>query len=416
MVVGLIFAGMLISYIDRGNLGIAAPSIMRDFAFSPATMGTLLSAFFWTYGLFQIPMGAIIDRAGIRVVYAAAFLLWSFASASIGLSRNLTEILLLRLLLGMAESAGPIASMSFIRRNFSGAEAGLPNAIYIAGQNVGPAVGALLGTQLIDRLGWRAMFIITGLGALLWLPGWLALAPRGERASAAREPSAPLKDLPWREILRARAFWAMPLCIFLSSYFWYFLLTWVPTYLTASRGFSTVEMGKVLFVMFFVMAALNIAAGMAADRLVRHASSMFAVRLGFCVAGYLGSGALLLLLVLPGRAAVLPVLLVAVCATGIGNANYWTMSQQIAPANLVGRTVAVLNMVSQIAGATAPLITGWLLGPTKQFGVALAIAGVSPILAAACLLFTGSSGLDRMAAITGAPSRTLAPALTAHSN
>ena len=49
IVVALIFAGILISYIDRGNLGIAAPSIMREFSFTPATMGVLLSAFFWAY-------------------------------------------------------------------------------------------------------------------------------------------------------------------------------------------------------------------------------------------------------------------------------------------------------------------------------------------------------------------------------
>jgi len=396
VVVALIFAGILISYVDRGNLGIAAPFIMRDFRFSPAQMGTLLSAFFWTYGFFQVPMGAIVDRVGIRLVYAAAFVVWSLASASIGLSGSLAEILLLRMLLGMSESAGPIASMAFIRRNFSGAEAGLPTAIYIAGQNVGPAVGTLLGTQLIDHFGWRVMFIMTGLGALVWLPGWLALAPRNDGARANQEAKVSLRELPWRDVTRTRAFWMMPLCIFLSSYFWYFLLSWVPTYLKESRGFNTVEMGKVLSIPLFVMAGLNVAAGFVADRLVRQGSSMFAVRLGFCVAGYFGSGALLLLLAMPGREAVLPILLFAVCATGIGNANYWAMSQHIAPSTLVGRTVGVLNTVSQLAGASAPLITGWLLGPKLQFDIALTIAGLCPVVAAVCLLYTGAPGLERI--------------------
>ena len=94
------------------------------------------------------------------------------ASAAIGFSRGLTDILLLRMLLGLAEAVGPIASLSFIRRNFSGAEIGLPTAIYIAGQNFGPAAGALLGTQLIAQFSWRTMFIVTGLGALVWLPFW----------------------------------------------------------------------------------------------------------------------------------------------------------------------------------------------------------------------------------------------------
>lgn len=396
VVVGLIFAGIVISYVDRGNLGIAAPSIMQEFGFPPTSMGLLLSAFFWTYAAFQIPAGAIIDRIGIRVAYACGFVVWSLASSGIGLSRGLAGILLLRMLLGMAESVGPIASMSFIRRNFAGAEAGLPIGIYIAGQNLGPAAGTLLGTQLIDRFGWRAMFVMTGLGALVWLPFWLWLAPRNDARRESAAPSTPLSVLPWRELIGTRAFWAMPACIFLSSYFWYFLLTWVPTYLTSSRGFSTAGMGRVLSTPLFAMAAANIAAGSIADALVRRAGTVFRVRLWLCAAGYIGSGAILLLLVLRDRAAVLPVLLVAVCATGIGNANYWAISQHAAPAHLVGRVIGYLNTISQLAGVAAPLITGWILGPEKQFGIALAIAGVSAPLAAVCLIFTGTGGLERM--------------------
>ncbi len=395
-VVAFIFLGILISYVDRGNLGIAAPSIMRDFGFTPGAMGVLLSAFFWTYATFQLPAGALVDRFGIRRSYAAAFLLWSVASAAIGLSRNRGEILLFRMLLGLAEAVGPIASLSYIRRNFENAGGGLPTAIYIAGQNLGPAAGALLGTQLIEHFGWRAMFIFTGLGALLWLPGWLLAVPRDERRPAERpsEITAEPQRIPWRQALATGGFWASSACIFLSSYFWYFLLTWVPTYLISSRGFSNVEMGNVLSTALFAMAFVNIAAGFIADRASRRAGSGLGVRLWFCAAGYVGSGAILLLLVLSSRAAVLPVLIVSVCATGIGNSNYWTISQQIAPARLVGRAIGYFNTISQIAGAAAPLITGWLLGPEKSFSLALGIAGVAPILAAVCLLYAGARGLE----------------------
>jgi len=395
-IVAFIFAGIVVSYIDRGNLGIAAPSIMREFGFAPSQMGVLLSAFFWTYAIFQLPAGAIVDRFGIRVTYAAGFVVWSLASAAIGLSRGLTDILLLRLVLGLAEAIGPIASLSFIRRNFSGAEIGLPTAIYIAGQNFGPAVGTLLGTQLIEHFGWRAMFVFTGLGALIWLPGWLALAPRDDGRRKEEAAAIPLSRLPWREVFTMRAFWATSLCVFLSSYFWYFLLTWVPTYLTASRGFTVTEMGRVLAVPLFIMAVLNIVAGSIADRVAKRAGSVFRVRMWFCAAGYLGAGSILLLLILPGREAVLPVLTLSVCATGIGNANYWALSQQAAPANLVGRAIGFLNTISQLAGAAAPLITGWILGPEKQFGVALAIAGICPLLAAVSVLAAGAGGLERM--------------------
>lgn len=403
VVVALIFLGILISYVDRGNLGIAAPFVMRDFGLPPAAMGLLLSAFFWTYGAFQIPAGALVDRIGIRRVYAAAFLLWSLASAGTALSRNGTDILLLRLLLGLAEAIGPIASISFIRRNFAGPEQGLPTAIYIAGQNVGPAAGTLLGSVLVDRLGWRAMFAITGLGALLWLPFWLWLAPPDVRKSSTEVDS---RRSSWRAALASPIVWLMSGAIFLSSYYWYFLLTWVPSYLTMSRGFSTLEMGRVLSGPLFAMAVINVAAGAIADRLARRTRSVFRVRVWFAVAGYMGAGAILLLLWLPGREAVFPVLILSVCSVGVGNSNFWAISQHAPPSAMVGRAIGFLNTISQVAGAAAPLITGWILGPQRQFGVALGIAGVCPLLAAGCLLLAGPGGLERLKAALSAEPRT----------
>jgi MFS transporter, ACS family, D-galactonate transporter len=400
VVVGLIFLGIMISYVDRGNLAIAASPMMHDFGLPPATMGMLLSAFFWTYALFQIPAGAVVDRIGIRRVYAGAFLVWSLASASIAVARGATDVLAMRLVLGLAEAVGPIASLSFIRRNFAGPEQGLPTAIYIGGQNAGPALGALLGTMLLDRFGWRMMFALTGLGALLWLPGWWALAPRDDAAAPKVAPPtaapgvAPLQV--WSAVAGSGAFWAMLAAIFLSSYYWYFVLTWVPAYLTMVRGFSTLEMGWVLSVPLFVMAVLNIVAGRIADGVAKRCGNVFRVRLTFAAVAYLCAGALLLLLVVPGRGAVMPILTVSMCAIGIGNSNYWALSQHTPPPELVGRTIGFLNTVAQIAGVAAPLITGWILGPQRHFGPAIAIAGGCALLAAMCLLLAGAGGLERL--------------------
>ena len=413
VLVGLIFTGILISYVDRGNLSIAAASMMHDFSFSPAAMGMLLSGFFWTYALFQMPAGVIVDRFGIRRVYAGAFLVWSLASAAIALSRGASDILAMRLVLGMAEAAGPIASLSFIRQNFSGKEQGLPTSIYIAGQNVGPALGALVGTLLLDRMGWRFMFAATGLGALLWLPFWMWLAPARRPVPVVRpEATAPRPAFPWRALLASRVFWAMAACIFVASYYWYFVLTWVPAYLTMSRGFSTLEMGRVLSTPLFVMAAWNIAAGSCADRLAKRLGSVFRARVLFAVGGYLGAAAVLLLLVLPNRAAVLPILVVSMCCVGVGNSNYWAISQHAPPAHMVGRTIGFLNTISQLAGVAAPLVTGWVLGPAKNFSVAIAVAGVCPLLAAGFLLLAGANGRDGVKALlSGSPAEGAAPAI-----
>ena len=405
IVLALVFSGIVISYVDRGNLSIAAPSIMRDFRIAPATMGYLLSAFFWTYALFQIPAGAIVDRFGIRRAYAGGFLFWSIASASIALSRGTGDIIGLRMLLGLAESIGPLASIAFIRNNFAGKDQGLPTAIYIAGQNAGPALGALVGAILIDRYGWRMMFAITGLAALVWLPCWLFAVP-SDGTRAARQAERAASDLVaprkwnWPTIMSARAFWAMPLTTFLAAYYWFFVLTWVPSYLVLSRGFSTVEMGRVVSMALFTMAVANILAGVVVDRLAARIG-VFQARLLFAVSGYVGTAAILLVLV-TDRTWALPILTFAMCATGIGNSNYWALSQHVPPKNMVGRTIGYLNTVSVAGGATAPIITGLLLGPQKHFGPAILVAGVCPVLAAVCLLAMGSKGLERMKALLAA--------------
>jgi MFS family permease len=402
IVLALVFLGIVVNYIDRGNLSIAAPSIMRDFRIAPATMGVLLSAFFWTYGIFQIPAGAFVDRFGIRRAYAVGFLVWSLASAAIALSRGTPDVIGMRLVLGLAESIAPLASLSFIRNNFAGKDQGLPTSIYIAGQNIGPALGALVGALLLDRFGWRMMFAITGLGALVWLPCWLVAAPSdGTRAARQAEKAADDLAAPqlwtWRMLLTNRTFWAMSFAIFLSSYYWYFVLTWVPSYLILSRGFSTLGMGKVVSTALFTMAVVNVFAGALVDKVAARIG-VFRARVWFAVVGYVGTSAVLLLLVAPDRSWALPILTFSMCATGIGNSNYWTIAQHLPPKNMVGRTIGFLNTIGQTAGIAAPILTGIILGPQKHFGPAILVAGVCPVLAAGCLLAAGSKGLGRMKA------------------
>ena len=114
------------------------------------------------------------------------------------------------------------------------------------------------------------------------------------------------------------------------------------------------------------MAIVNVLAGLAVDKLAARIG-VFRARLRFGVAGYAGTAAILLLLVMPDRSWALPILTFSMCATGIGNSNYWTISQHVPPKNLVGRTIGFLNTVSVAAGAAAPIITGLDTRATKAF-------------------------------------------------
>ena len=104
----------------------------------------------------------------------------------------------------------------------------------------------------------------------------------------------------------------------------------------------------------------------------------------------------MLLPLLPGKGTVLPILVFSLCALGIGNSNYWAIAQHAPPETLVGRAIGFLNTISQAAGAAAPLVTGWLLGPSRRFGPAILVAGICSLFASGLLLSAGPSGLDRL--------------------
>lgn len=384
-VVGLIFLGVLISYIDRGNLSIVAVPLMKEFQFSSGQMGMLMSSFFWTYSLSQVPAGYLVDRFGIRASYCFALLAWSAACVATAWAQSFTHLLVLRMLLGIGEAVAPVASLSYIKQNFDDKRQGLPTAIYIAGLTAGPGVGAYLGSQLLDQFGWRHVFLLTGLVGLLWAAPWWVLAPAsGSSTAADKQPAA--APLPIAALLRSPLIWALWAGVFFYSYFWYFVLNWMPPYLVLTHGFTNREMGSTIARAMFGMAAVNLAAGWLADRLIRRGGGPLPWRRGFVLTGFVLASSLLLVLKAATPGQVIVALVVAMCSLGIASGNFWALSQMSAPKNVVGRVMGLQNTIAQFAGILAPSLTGFLLGPEKNFTAAIWIAGLCPLVAAGCLL------------------------------
>src|SRR3954470_17555315 len=103
-IVGLLFTASLINYFDRATISFALPLISKELHLGPESKGLLLSSFFWSYTLMQIPMGMLADRLNLRWLYAAAFTLWSVAQGLIGLADGLGALIAFRVLLGIGEA------------------------------------------------------------------------------------------------------------------------------------------------------------------------------------------------------------------------------------------------------------------------------------------------------------------------
>ena len=190
-VVLLLVVSVIINYVDRSNLSIAAPVIQHEFALSPLQIGSLLSAFFWSYALLQITgiAGWLTDRFPVGWVMMGGYVVWSTATAATALTSSFATLFLVRLLLGLGESiAYPCYSKVFAE--LPQQNRGRANALIDAGTKLGPAIGALVGGLLLVHFGWRMLFIILGTGGLLWLLPWFKAMPRHHRRPVARAHEA----------------------------------------------------------------------------------------------------------------------------------------------------------------------------------------------------------------------------------
>ena len=385
VIIGLLFFAVLVNYIDRGNLSIVAVPIMREFGASASRMGTLLSAFFWTYALLQVPTGYLVDRFGLKWTYAVAFLFWSLASAAVGFAQTFSQILLLRLLLGIGEAAVQPASLAFIRRNFPADQQGLPTAVYLSGMSIGPALGAIVGASLLSTVGWRLLFIITGLGACVWLVPWIALVPRD--TDPQQEAAVVGGSVAWRRLFQSPTLWGILCGAFFYSYFWYYCLTWLPSYLVMARGFSFLKMGAFTAAPFLGTALVSMLTGRIADRLIARFGQPIFVRKLFVAGGFLLGSSILLLLVLKSAPAVLATLMLSLTGIGVASANYWALTQAASPSSMIGRVIGCQNTIANLAGICSPILTGFLIDRTKSFDLTITFAGVSLLVAAAAFLF-----------------------------
>jgi MFS family permease len=387
-IVGLLFLGMLINYVDRGNLSIAAVPIMRELHLSTSMAGVTLSAFFWTYLVFQFPAGYFVDRTGLRLSYGISFLVWTLSSAAVGLVHSVSGLISLRMLLGMGESVAAPASLAYIKRNFQGDEQGLPTAFYLSGMTLGPAVGVFLGGALLEHVGWRTLFVLTGLVSMFWLWPWLRLAPSNGRVVVETPgPSAKPESKPnhsWRRLLVNRVVWGAATSAVLYGYFSFFCFTWLPSYLVMSRGYTYMKTGTFMALPLSACALSGIVFGRLADWLARTRSPL-AVRKGFVIAGFLLATSILLVTVVKSSAQVLAVLLFSYTVLGLAIANFWAITQLISPARLIGRFVSCQNAAAVAGGVCAPIVTGRLLGNGHDFGRSFEVAVLCLALAAVAI-------------------------------
>jgi MFS transporter, ACS family, D-galactonate transporter len=390
-IIGLLSLGMVIAYASRSNLSVAlvAPDFIRSFSLSNTDRGLLNSAFFWAYAALQIPAGWVVDRYGVKWPYALSFLFWCLAAAATAMAGTLGVLIALRIVLGVGESVVAPASYKWIRMNFAERRRGLAVGLYMTGTKIGPAIGTPLAAWLIALYDWRMMFVLIGLGGLLWLIPWVWLVKDDRRSAAAQRASAKATGpaIPFGRVMASPVIWGTIVASFCYMYFVYFCMTWMPAYFTEARHLSLTRMGLFTFFSFGGMAIVATLAGWGADSLIGRGHNAVTVRKWFTIAGFAVACTELIGARATSVETALFFAVLSLSGLGLATANYWALTQTLIPASAIGRVSGIQNCACSVAGIVAPILSGWLLEKTGTYEAPMMAVLVALVLGVVCYLF-----------------------------
>jgi len=379
-VLALLVLSVCINYVDRGILSVTGVALSKELNLQPHELGLLLSAFFWTYASFQILAGWLIDRYNVIIVFAVGFLIWSSATALIGLSAGFLSLFLLRLVLGVGESVAYPSYSKIIAANFQERQRGLANGLIDVGCKLGPAAGMIVGGLILYRYGWRAVFLVIGLASLLWVIPWFIVAPKIRTVSSMR---ARYNGPGLADILKKRDAWGTLIGLFGSNYAWYFMVTWLPQYLLMERHYSTRMMALTGWLPFCATAAGAAFGGWLSDRLIHDGASPTLVRKTFAITGLAGCAVLLMpAAMVTDQVFAMALLVAAALVYGLFSSNLWAITQTLAGVIAAGKWTGIQNCAGNIAGIVAPIVTGFIVHRTGKFYLAFVWVCVNLVMAA----------------------------------
>lgn len=389
-----------INYIDRASLSVAMPVIAKEFGLEAATQGLILSAFFWTYALMQVPGGMLADRYKPRVVIAGATLGWGLFQALAALSTGWVPLLLTRLGLGAAEApiypAGGKLNAIWMTKN----ERGRGAVLLDGGAPLGAAFGGILIAWLIAILGsWRLAFVVAGIGTVacgLWAWSYIRNHPR-EHAGVNEAEASYLEEAHAEEdaetprgtggsalgYLRFRSVWCMCLGWMCFNSVFYGLLTWMPNYLNKVHGFDIKALGGATFVIFFAGFVGELVGGFVADHWKARGGSPNVVhRTLFGIAAVIATISIFSVAYVKD-----PLTVVALLSSTLFFLRwcglYWCIPSILATRDRAGLLGGMMNLGGNIGGITVPIIVGLIVAATGSYFLALmffAAAGLGLLL------------------------------------
>jgi MFS family permease len=381
----------VLSYVQRVAISQAAGAISHDLGLAKEQMGLVFGAFALAYALFEIPMGLLGDRLGVKRVLTQIVLAWSVCTGLTGAAWNVASMCVIRFLFG----AGEAGCFPNLTRMLS---AWLPARERVTGQALmwafarwGGAITPPLAFLCIQLFGWRWAFVqFAGLG-FVWCAVFLfwfkddpaqhrhVNAAEREMLEASRVLTTHRSGGHWVSLLLTRPVALLGLQYFCFSYVWYFYITWLPTYLREGRGQSPARAAMLATLPLLFGGLGSLVAGLAPRRLPRRA---------IACSGFIATAVLLLAITYIDS--VIPAMLAMALASFASDLTMpisWDACVEIG-GPYCATVAASMNMLGNLGGFFAPVIGGVILARTHgNWNLLIDTMAAAAIVSAACWLY-----------------------------
>jgi sugar phosphate permease len=382
-----------IAFIDRTNISLALPRISRDLHLDPQQAGTVAGIFFWGYLALQIPGGHLAKHWSAKKFISILLVAWAIFAVGCGLARTYHELLLLRLLLGVAESGVYPATLILLSHWFSRTERARANAFWLLCLPGAVILSSPFSGWILDHWNWRVMLVAEGSLPFLWLAIWLAFIqdhpgeaswlPKSERDSLVetlrRESSEPegSEKIPYlRALLRPQVF------LLASVYFCFVsgqmgLLFWLPSAMGKFREMSGLSTG-LLYTLPFIAGAISLLI------VARHSDKMHERRRHAAGAMLFGGSCILLAVATIPHSLLIAFAFIALSGVGAYGpmGAFWAIPTETLPAKIVGSAMGFVNAIGNLGAYFAPLIVGYLNKRTGNFLAGFTYLGAITLVAA----------------------------------
>lgn len=400
-----LFTLSMINYMDRIALSIAAKPIASEFKLTAVGMGYLFSSFIWSYALFLLPMGFLIDRFGTKRMAGVGIFVWSAATALTGAATSFMALIAARLVMGAGESSSNPVGAKVIRQWIPASERGMVTAMFNSGSYAGPAICSVLLGALVALFGWRVSFVIAGGIGFVWLAAWLMFfdAPEkvrwlkeAEREKIMRERDAkpvsvdngPAETTGLLALMRSPTLWGLAVTQGCNVYTQYLFLTWLPSYLQVTRHLSLTHTGLFSAVPYATSVVLCILVGRLSDHYLKKGGVGTGRRRNAVALAMLTGSAILAVPFTSNLAALLVVF--SITLTGIASTtslNFALLNDLLPSSRDIAKAMAFVVVGGNIFGMVAPIATGYVINATGSYNWAFGIAGLL-LLAGACVVLT----------------------------